>query len=69
MFGIMIAVIVVLLRRGHMQPLRRGLNAMSVKYRKSVAGFRAKTRDNDYRSGNVSYYLNKNIFSFIKKNT
>lgn len=37
--GLLLAILVLLYRRGHMKPLRRGLEAASVKYRKSMAGF------------------------------
>ncbi|XP_053373171.1 uncharacterized protein LOC128546533 [Mercenaria mercenaria] len=50
--GLLIAIFVVLLRRGHMKPVQRGLRAVSVKYRKSVAGVRARARNNDYVTGN-----------------
>ncbi|XP_060604010.1 fibroblast growth factor receptor 2-like [Ruditapes philippinarum] len=38
--AIIAVIFVVLLRRGHMQPIRRGLTAVSVKYRKSISGIR-----------------------------
>ncbi|XP_053373169.1 uncharacterized protein LOC123532025 [Mercenaria mercenaria] len=50
--GLLIAIFVVLLRRGHMKPVQRGLRAVSVKYRKSVAGVRSRARNNDYATGN-----------------
>ncbi|XP_053373176.1 fibroblast growth factor receptor-like isoform X2 [Mercenaria mercenaria] len=37
-----------------MKPVRRGLTAMSVKYQKSVAGVRARARNNDYVTRNIS---------------
>ncbi|XP_053391930.1 uncharacterized protein LOC123531686 [Mercenaria mercenaria] len=49
--GLLIAIFVVLLRRGHMKPVRRGFNALTVKYRKSVAAKRTRARSNAYGRG------------------
>ncbi|XP_052812776.1 uncharacterized protein LOC128240261 isoform X2 [Mya arenaria] len=37
-FRLLVAIFVVMLRRGHMQPVRRGLHAVSVRYRRTMAG-------------------------------
>ena len=61
--GILIAIFVVLLRRGHMKPVRRGLNALSVRYRKSVYGFRSRATPNQYTTVS-DHYRNLSVVSW-----
>ncbi|XP_052812774.1 uncharacterized protein LOC128240260 isoform X2 [Mya arenaria] len=49
--ALLTAVFVLLLRRGYMQPVRRGLQAVSVRYRRSMAG-------NDFFGKNSRSYTN-----------
>lgn len=46
--GIMLGIFAVLLRLGYLAPVRRGLRSMTIKYRKSVRGFRTRRTMNDY---------------------
>lgn len=63
--AMLIAIFVLLLKRGHMKPVRRRLDAMSIKYKKSVADIISKAIPNHYSSGNTdSLYVNGEIEDF-----
>ncbi|XP_052814816.1 uncharacterized protein LOC128241772 [Mya arenaria] len=53
--AVLIAIIVVMYRRGHMKPIRRGLEAVSVRYRSSMAGFVVRSKNS--RSHDNSMYI------------
>ncbi|WAR10291.1 FGFR2-like protein [Mya arenaria] len=57
--GLLVAIFVVMLRRGHMQPVRRGLHAVSVKYRRTMAGYDFSRKNT--RSFANSMYMNGNM--------
>ncbi|XP_052782551.1 uncharacterized protein LOC128218858 [Mya arenaria] len=54
--GILVAIFVVLLRRGHMKPVRRGMTAVSVTYRKTMAGRHNARKDLKSYSNSMYVY-------------